>query len=786
MKLRTKKCVLAHSVALAVGATSFATVSGAQAQGGDGQLRIEEVLVTAQRREEDLQSVPLSVTALDQTVLEYNNATSLNDIMYLAPSVYFGETGFGQNAILLNIRGHGTFGGRSPSVSLYYNEVPMMQVGFQAPGAYVGGRGMFYDLENVQVLKGPQGTLFGRNSVGGAVLMQTRRPGKEAGGHLEVGVGNYDNVEVRGAADIPLAKDKLLMRVAYSQQKRNGYVDVHSAVYEDFPVNWPDNPPGDPDGYDSHDTDNRHWRATLTWMPTDTIRNDLIVGQYRDRTHGQQLILDFLLDRSNSDLPDFIGITPVAAFFPFAEDVVAEQNALGKKDVAGSSTKDNFDTDLLTVANQTSIDLTEGLTLRNIFGYMEQELDISRDFDGSELILFARYRDGDPVKRKQYSEEIQLLGTSFEDKLEWQVGVFYHDLPDQGYERRSQVAFYGAPVQVDADWSEESISYYAQGTYSLTEQFSLTLGYRHSTEKAKAWTRQLANYECTPAFQGNPFDENCEAVLDDKWNVDTWNVTLEYQITDDVMVYGAARRGFRAGGFNQTTITDADILSYDEEELDAFELGLKADWALGSMPVRTNLALFSDKAKGPQATINLGTEGNLLLGITNAPDADIEGAELEVTAQPTENFTFMATASYLKVEYDIPDYFTPTDIFDLAGTELYGRPEYSYTLSGNYRVPLGDAGELNFYANYAWVDDTATNKFHNNTYLDKHGILNLNIDWQDFMGEPLDVSFFMTNALDKTYRSYVIAEGSLGYASYGYGPPRMWGVNLTYRFGAES
>ena len=139
---------------------------------------LDTIVVTAQRREENLQDVPISVTALSADTLEKANVESLVDVQSLVPNMHFGETGFGDSAIIVNIRGQGIFGGRNPAVGMYINEVPLPQVGPSAAGAFVGGEGMFFDHENVQVLKGPQGTLFGRNTTGGAVLLNSRPTGQ--------------------------------------------------------------------------------------------------------------------------------------------------------------------------------------------------------------------------------------------------------------------------------------------------------------------------------------------------------------------------------------------------------------------------------------------------------------------------------------------------------------------------------------------------------------------------------------------------------------------------------
>lgn len=765
----TGKCPgSALSVALATSVSAIAMATPAFAQDNTPeqvqQQGLSTIVVTAQRREENLQDVPIAVTALNAETLEKANIESLVDVQYHVPNMHFGETGFGDSAIIVNIRGQGIFGGRNPSVGMYINEVPMPQVGPSAAGAFVGGEGIFFDLENVQVLKGPQGTLFGRNTTGGAVLLTSRRPGDDFGGNIKVSYGNYDNFEVEGGVDVPIIQDKLTFRGAFLYHNRDGFVDVLST-------------PDFPNGIKAHNVDATHFRGTLSYTG-DVLSNDLVVSRYENNVFGNQQIISGLLAGSF-----------VPAIIPEITDVIEQQNELGIRKAVPQSLTPEYDTYMFSATNRTELELSDTVTLRNIFGFTQQRTRAGRSYDGSGLTLFHRVNVGPTQTRDQFTEELQILGASEDDRLTWTAGVFYYNLPTAGFDVVETTAFnslFGPPSRVATDYSEESIAFYGQATYALTEQLKLTLGARYTMDYARGIQRNL-NYESACVNPQAPFDESCTIDLKDSWKVPTWNVTLDYQANDDLLLYGSVRRGFRSGGYNLVTITDPDKLAYDEELITSFELGFKADTMVGSMPLRFNAAAFYDAFKDAQITVDLGQQGNLLLGVLNAADADFTGGEVELTMEPLPGFEINATGSYLDVKYkNFPDDYDAQDIYLVTKNEKYGRPKFTFSLGANYEVLLAGDQSLDLYANYSWVDDQATDKFNDLTNMPAHGILDLTATWRNALNLPIDVTAYSTNALDKTYRNYVIAESSLGFASYGYGAPRMYGLRLNYRFGSEA
>jgi iron complex outermembrane receptor protein len=238
---------------------------------------LEEIIVTARRREENAQQVPIAITVVSAAALQANNISTVQDVQQLVPSmtVTTGNVGQRDSAnVAIRGQGYGSIAGQ-PAVAMYLNEVPIPA---DHDGQIAGGPGLFFDMENVQVLKGPQGTLFGRNTMGGAVLLQTARPTNEFGGQLQAGYGNYNDRELNGEINLPIIDDKLLARIAVSGQIRDGFSHVQSM-------------PGYPNGIDLDNRDTRSVRTSLTYRPTDSFQNDAILTYQEYTSHGSA---DFL------------------------------------------------------------------------------------------------------------------------------------------------------------------------------------------------------------------------------------------------------------------------------------------------------------------------------------------------------------------------------------------------------------------------------------------------------------------------------------------------------------
>ena len=330
----------------------------------EGQAALEEVIVTAQRKEENLQTVPMVVTVLSQQSIQQNNIQTIEDLQYLVPSMST-TSSFSRDETLLSIRG------QEPSetsniqaVVTYQNEVPIPTT----ISGVASGPGTLFDLSNVQVLKGPQGTLFGRNSTGGAVLFDTTRPKDGLGGSVQVTYGNFNDREVNGVLNLPLVDDKLITRIAFAGQYRDGFTHVLSM-------------PNYPNGVDA---DDRHFwavRDSTTFRPIDAVQNDLIVSYDHYWDHGSP---NFITQATPDGLANLL---TGGAFLKYA----AEQATLGPRVAVGAGFPLVSLGTTLSVENITKVQLSDNLTLRNIFGYVHARSTLVQDFAGIPIPLISVY-----------------------------------------------------------------------------------------------------------------------------------------------------------------------------------------------------------------------------------------------------------------------------------------------------------------------------------------------------------------------------------------------------------
>lgn len=717
---------------------------------------IGDIVVTARRREENLQTVPIAITALSQQTLQANNVVQIGDVQTLVPSVAITSANVGQReSANFSIRGqgYGSIAGQ-PAVALYINEVPIVT---DFDGALAGGPGLLFDLENVQVLKGPQGTLFGRNTMGGAVLLQTARPREEFGGRFQAGIGNYDNRELQGAVNLPLVPEKLLARIAFSAQKRDGFTRVQSM-------------PGFPNGLDLDNRDFYAVRGSLTFKPSDNFQNDLVVTYQKYKSHGTSNIL-----------VDLDPNGPIAATYPNALSVLALQNRLGPRvRVPNSVNTDGTNGSLFAIQNITRLDLTDDISLRNIFGFQKAIFDYRADVDGTPFQVFDVAPNRYPAQ--QISNELQLVGKSLGGKLDWIVGGFYSDQgpPDRDFVPTLGISVLqpiGTPpdkpnVLIQRQLLLESKAVFAQATYELVDGLRATVGGRYT------WDERQDGSISNGALVRSKSDS--EAF--------TYTLGLDYQVTPRTLLYVASRRGYRAGG--QTTASNGARFRFDPEYVTDYELGIKSDFSLGTATLRTNANVYMQDYSDIQVN-QLIPRGGTIQGVavtdvaginltTNAGAARLWGAEFEGTLVLSDYVQLGANFSYLDFDYKA---FAPgVNGAALEATKSANRIPFTYGFNGTFALPTSEqVGKIALRANYHWQDDFGD--FLGTSTIPSYGLLNLALDWTGIGGSSFDGQLFVSNATNKTYQNGGI--GFLGFTERTFGEPRMYGLRLTYRFGAE-
>jgi len=704
---------------------------------------VDELFVTARRREELLQKVPISVTALSQEVLTRNAIKSLEHLQYLVPSMSVTGGNDGRSHPRVSLRGVNGRVTDGQAVVTYLNEVALPPGPQNETG---GGMGLLYDLESLQVLKGPQGTLFGKNAIGGAILYETKRPTNELEGFLEGTLGKYDNREITGAINVPIIDDTILVRAAFNGAKRDGFTESLGTANH-------------PDGVDLDDRDYFAGRLTTTFRLSSAIQNDVIFDNINEVTNGTSQILTGVS-------PDGFAIL----LFPDVVDALATQRALGPRTQLPTNTPSWSKTQFTSVTDIFRWDISESLTFRNIASYNRVKSQFAGDWDGTEfpIISSAVGKNGEletPYQLQTYSEEAQLQGESLGKKLVWTFGALYQHNPKQPkFNLRGEL--FGGPIFGGGRLqTSTSIGIYAQGTYDLSallEGLSFTAGYRYSKDKI--------------SLKEGDFEK-----ID--FSTSSWTLGLDYQVTDDTLLYIASRRGYHAGGLND--IESTVPVPYDPEFVTDVEIGVKSDWTIGGANARTNLALYrSDYTDFQFEQVQL-IGMDIATVFANAGEARVQGVEFESALYPIENLEL--TGQYAFLDFDYTKFEPGVDGERLERLILGNGPRHRYSLGARWDITPNNAfGGFSIWALWNW--QSRTNIRYAEQEQPSYGLLNLGVDWNEIGGQPIDASFSMTNVLDKDYAvgGFSFLEGPLaaiGTETTVFGEPRMFNFRLRYRFG---
>ncbi|MCB1689556.1 MAG: TonB-dependent receptor, partial [Halioglobus sp.] len=652
-------------LAAAYAGQSLPAQSQPQEPVGERQLvALEEVVVTARRREELLQDIPLAVTALSSDYLRDQNITRLDDLGIHVPSLRISSGGTGTNSPLITLRGQRPSTvtiTEDPAVPIYFAEVVLTPT--------QGTNLAMYDLANVQVLKGPQGTLFGRNSTGGALLFTPTRPGEELGGYVETRLGNYDLVHVEGAVDLPV-NDTLRFRVAGISIDRNGYqdnvADNELRGSEEF---W--------------DEDSYGLRVTMDWTPSDRLSNYTTIAYDQNDMHNPVPVpLAFNSSAGLGQLTNVVFNGRLGGAFDTppgmdVDEAIARQAGRDwdeiETDVKGKDKVENW-----FLANTTEFELNDQLTLKNIFGYRELDQKSSTDADGTAIPIFGaitsrtssvtRNPIAGEVTATQYSDELQLLGDAFDEKLDWIAGVYWmsmdgsQTLPTQVLGANPAWPDTPSPIgQLDQVWymaqngflqdspngdaENETYAIFGEGNYMFNDQWSVTAGVRQTWDDRKMEVKNFSLdtdtlvYGCAVKDENNQLlpDNACSRKVDESFDKFTWRSSVNWNPMQDMLVYLSVATGYRSGGFNLRGVNNFSLQPFDPETVTTYELGHKTDWNVGNFAsVRTNLAIYAQEFDDIQKTLS-GTNpdtGAFETFTANAAKADINGLEFDITIAP--------------------------------------------------------------------------------------------------------------------------------------------------------
>ncbi|WP_164844100.1 TonB-dependent receptor [Croceicoccus ponticola] len=732
------------------------TVSAADQTGS----AMGEIVVTAQRREGSLARTPVAVSVLSQDTLAEQAIVSEADLQTAIPGLTV-KAGQSDNQLNYSLRGQSvdSFSFSRPSVLPYVNEV---QVGGASSTA-------FYDLQSIQVLKGPQGTLFGRNSTGGAVLFTTAKPDDDLGGYVSLRGGNYSHVQAEGAINVPLVEDTVLLRVAGFFQRRDGY---QRNLF---------------DGGRLGDVKKENVRGSLTIKPSLSFTNDLMVEYGHSGGDNLSSVIYNILPRGaggafvpnnilySPDIDSLFGPGVFAAFLaahPGAdpEGIVAfaaKQQARGPYIVDVDAP--NFHrSKSLTVTNTSTLEIGPNTSIKNIVGYVRQKAFDASEFDGTSFPADSNGADGRGGTLKQFSEELQILGDTFGNTLTYVAGLYYSDetLDNRSLSVILDLTPIAPPINQINDARIDNTSYavYAQGTLDLSDMINeglgITLGGRYSSEKVTI-THQNDDIYLTnpnPAFV-NPLSETFKKF--------SWHVGLEQQVNPSLLLYAVSRRSFRSGGFNFFApplpgVGNEGGAGYSPETALDVELGLKYQGEIGTTPVRFNLAAYNMWIDDIQRSNYVEIFGSLA-GITvNVPKAEVTGIEVDGVISPTSWLNIGGNVNYTDARFTsniVSVLGNPAVAFDTYPDT----PEWSGVAFAEIKAPVSSNltatlhGDV--YAQTSTYFSSTGNTLNPGTKIPGYTLVNFRAGIEDDVaGWSLTAN--LKNAFDRTY--YV---GGIGFLS---------------------
>ena len=763
--------------ASAAGAQTVDDVADAQEEADRDPFFSDAIIVTAQRREQSIQDVPVAVTAVSGEQLEVIAATQVSDLEALTPGLVWGEGGTSQYP---TIRGVITPIGENigdPATAFFINGVYKSRTA-QALAATV-------DLERAEVLRGPQGTLFGRNATAGAINIISRKPDLDGIDYRFSGsYGNYNAVEVTGMVNAPLGSD-IAARSTVLYKKRDGFVENIGP------------------STDINDEDLFYMRNSLRYQPDDrfeAIARIAVLERHRKGAGGFTYTVlgqSFEIGRGRTIFGDPVSINPRVR--DGIDDFVDGVNVgdIGVP-VFGPYT---IRTDLEPREDTTSVDLDLEMTyklnfgtLRSITAYADFE---SIPFDDSDTDALPEVRNETSLltaAAKTFTQELQL--TSNEDSpVDWVVGAFY--LNDKTFEifalenlngnprlnRQGELTplFFDRRTNVDT----ESIAFYGQTTVPLTDQFSVTGGIRY-TKDTKDF--KLREFGWLGVFGFNPDLDTTES-----FDKVTWRVGAEYQPTPNNLLYGSVATGFRSGGFNRFADAGAtDANTFDSELITTYEIGSKNEF--DGVLRRANLALYYSDLADQQVGTVISIAGVGQSGFFNAGETEIYGAELELQFQPTPDWYALATLAYNKSEYKeytspgfagdtigqpgvFADPETGRPFVDLAGNDTPRSPRFRATLLTGYDLDLANFGTITPVVNFLYSTGFYNTAF--NTSLDRQddfAKIDLRLRYTN-PNETFSIEGFVQNVTDEAVLSRVVY-GSNNEAFASYQDPRTYGLRV--------
>lgn len=792
----------------------------AVAQEGDeetGVKTLDQITVTARRVEENQQEVPVTVNTFTGAVLEERGLTNITQIADFTPGLTIDFTspisgstasastflrGVGQSDFLLTI---------DPGVGIYVDGVYIARS--------VGGVVDLLSVDRVEVLKGPQGTLFGRNTIGGAINITSRKPGDEFSAIGEFTGGSFNRRDVRLSADVPVS-DTLKVALAFSSKNRDGYarrIPFDGPQQGDILLTGPQpsafaltgNPFINQAQVNAGELGNENTdsgRIAAYWEPTDRLEFRLAYDYTQTRENGTASTLlatstPVVTDGTGAARPDLVVPQPfgadslgtlsntlIGALFPTTSTPYDDRFITGDPYTTYATGPSFSNLDLQGYSLTTLYRLTDNVDAELILAYRDLEASFGRDGDNSPLVIDHTSNN---YNHEQLTAEFKLSGSSFEDQLNWTTGVYYFQEEGDDNVFVPLGSIQNQPpaplLQLDElnQTENTSLAWFGEASYFLTDRLSVTGGLRYTSEERNYNPIHLdfGNF-----FLGGPFDlhgANAEGtatlllplgeVSQDFTDV-SYRAGLEFRVSDDFFVYGNVSTGFKAGGFTGRTVQPVPApVPFDEEKLTQYELGFKSDF--WNNRARLNAAAFFSEYEDIQIVVQEG-----ITPITvNAAAAEIKGFEAEFQAQLTDEFFIIGNTAYIDAQYtdiDTSQFLTSTVNID---SKFANTPEWKASVAAAYEQETS-VGLITWRGDWTYTSEIFNNAENTPLFIepDLH-LFNGSVTFSHPSGQ-WDVVLAGRNLTDEIYIVSGFDQPGVGFTEATYSRPREWSATFKYRF----
>jgi iron complex outermembrane receptor protein len=802
-ELRALASLAALAAAIHAGTAIAQDEAAAQAAtnpDADGD-QVGVIVVTAQFRNQSLQDTPLAITAVTGDMMEQRSQTSISDVANRAPSVTLttaGANGGGAQSFQASIRGIGQADfnlALEPGVGTYVDDVYY--------GVMIGTTFELLDLERIEVLRGPQGTLSGKNSEGGAIKLFSKVPDDDTGGYVSATYGSFDRVDLRGSANFTVIPDKLYARFSGLARERDGYVtrlDYECVTgQKPSPINSPGSMVTSSNSCKLGTEGGQSVvavRGALRWVANERIENTLSVDFTNDRSEPTANVL-IRQGTWHGTGYDFTATPPVL-------------NTTQDFTTGGTYTNYSTYTSLVGLpsqytvpaisyvtmwgaANTLDIDISDTISLKSITAYRNTEQESNTDADGSPINRLAQFLAFD---HEQFTQEIRLSGI-IGGLIDWTVGGFYYDASSS---QEGRVAIDGAgdgPVNPVPFFQPFDFTYFEPISVTNKSAFAhlalrpmdgleVTGGVRYTDDK-KDFAYQRALVPGTPpSFLSDsvlPLNGQSATFSGKRWD---WRVSANYRLTPGINVYGQIATGFKGGGVNPRPFYPTQIQTFEPETVTAYEIGAKTD--LFDRHMRLNVAAFINKFKDMQLTLTQcpnfippGLPPNCFLP-ANVGDSTIKGFEVETEIRPVSGFLIDGSLSYTNFQYDRLDPSTGIGI-DMKAPYT---PEWKASIGAQYEFAMGGYGTVTPRFDYVYQSDLFTEVLnHPLNNLPGYDVANARLTYRD-PNEDWQVDLAVTNVFDNYYyanyfdrlsnnNSFQLQAGEPG-------RPREWSVTLRRNF----